>query len=258
LEDSQPGNVKDTKPVSGVKKVFLKIGGVLAVVLHPCFLFFYYVLMVISEEKNVVKFSDVWFIIILTFMLTVLIPALFPIIKGKDIYLKDRKKRRGVIIFTIFCYLFCYIGYSLYSMKVSETIYKLCPESQFVSMECRSLNITQFLLENATTVLLYLSIGLFVVFIINERFKISLHACGIGFIIWGFLLHFHTYKGAIWAHVFFGIVIGFSGLILLWQRVASGSHTKKEVIVGLILTSVAPIIIFIGIFTMMLLSAGKV
>lgn len=201
-----------------LREPFLKIGGVLAVVLHPCFLFFYLFLGFYIIREGFTGGQKFWieFVIVLSF--SVLLPAFFPILYAKDAFLKDRKKRPYSLLFTLISYIICFI--LINKLNTAVDIY----ESNWND-----------LMIYYDTLLTLLILGLGLLFAVSFWFKISLHANGIGF-LWAVLLKIDSQAG-IAQHGFFILIqllVFLCSCILLWQRVASGSHTRREVVAGLL------------------------
>jgi hypothetical protein len=235
------------KQVSSTRKFFLKVGGLLAVILHPCFLFFYcFVILQIYFVRGAWD-AAFWKLFVIVLGFTVVLPAIFPIIYAKDAFLKDRKKRPVTLLFTLLCYIGCLIW--LYSFYPVPDLYSngwsvYAPSNSTVSI---LLNNYQYIiiLELSLYLLSLLIIGLAMNFIISFWFKISLHANGIGFILALLLISnamFFNWN-TFWIISAELIIILLSG-ILIWQRIASGAHSKNEVIAGLLSGFFTILIIF--------------
>ncbi len=217
-----------TKIESGIRRFFLKLGGVLAIVLHPCFLFFY-CFITLHFLFDPIKFSLIFFELLSSVILfTVIIPALFPIIYAKDAFLKKKKYRPISILITFVCYALCIITLILLSFYQASVSIKI---GEF---ECILLAI--------------LMIGLFILFISSFWLKISFHANGVGFLTaLCYISAYFWYKFSI--EIIFSVLFLFitTSSIILWQRVASRSHTFFEVasgfIVGFFITIVSLYII---------------
>ena len=214
-----------TETDSGLRKFFLKLGGILAVVLHPVFLFFYCFLVVhfaVYNSSLGIHFFEVFGII---FGLTVLLPAGFSLLYAKDPFLKDRRKRPLTILFTLFCYATCFLW-------LRSFLHEILAFGHWYE-EANSL---LFLLGQ-------LIVGMLIVFYINFWFKISMHANGVGFIItWMVLIAIFISVGSLDPDSEFNIslacliipgLISLLCVLLLWQRVASKAHTIREVLYGL-------------------------
>ena len=115
--------VEGVKPESGLRKIFLKIGGVLAVVLHPCFLFFYCFLAFYFIRRGFIGGKQFWALFAIVLGFTVIIPSIFPIIYTKDAFLKNRKKRPLSLFITLISYsvAFLWINSTIETLEIYET-----------------------------------------------------------------------------------------------------------------------------------------
>jgi len=96
-------------------------------------------------------------------------------------------------------------------------------------------------------------VGLLFILYVSFRYKISFHAYGIGFIlaliiIPDFYLAQHLDLMTILAES--AMII--SGGILLWQRIASGSHSKREVLYGFVSGFLITFFVFLLVYHVLL------
>ncbi len=204
------------------------MGGVLAIVLHPVFMFFYCFLFLVFSEKalsNLREGNDFWKMSGIIFFLTVLLPGLFPVFYARDAFLFNRQKRPLTLFFTLVCYGLCLLWILMSFTNISSL-------SQNQSQVINLLN-SRILIK----LLIYLIVGLFALGIISFWYKISLHANGVGF-----LLALPFMPGLPWMVwiINFNHFLSLSAIlvvllccgILLWQRISSGAHTLLEVVSG--------------------------
>jgi len=221
---------------SNTRKFFLKMGGVLAVVMHPVFLFFYCCLFVhFALNIGAVEFYffEIFGIILI---LTIVFPVIFTIFYSKDLFMKDRKKRPLTILFTTLCYLACF--YCMYllvhkSSRAGETFDELGGYMIILSL---------------------FIVGLLFILYVSFRYKISFHAYGIGFIlalivVSDFYFAHHLDLMTILAESAMIILGG----ILLWQRIASGSHNKREVLYGFFSGLLITMLIFLPVYQFLMI-----
>ena len=186
----------------------------MAIVLHPCFLFFYCFLFV--NFTITYPLPKIYFYknIIIVFLLTVCLPSLFPIIYARDAFLKERKFRPLSLLVTLVSYCICYIwlypGFFMYAGPILS----------------QQLNLLKILI-----------VGLLCLLVVSFWFKISLHANGIGFLLaLTFIPGLHSFLDHNFlsanSFIIIGVVLIIGSSILLWQRVASGAHTFSEVFWG--------------------------
>jgi len=236
MSETETVQTGTTETGSRLRKFFLKLGGVLAIVLHPVFLFFYFVLFMQFTIASVAPDPHFWIIILIALVLTVLLPLLFTLLFTKDPFLNNRKKRSLPLIFTLGCLYGCYVLFCQF----------IIPRSSEDSYLYSGMVLNIYL-----KILVFQIIGLIFLLIINLSYKISLHAYGIGFIMAVVFMHFFQggilyvmsphYMWSIWerilpiySQIFFGIVILFFMGVVLWQRAASGSHKVMEVFWGFV------------------------
>lgn len=216
------------KSISGINYLFLVAGRWLSIIFHPIFLFYYCFLFIhISFASN--RFGIFSLLILLViFIITVLLPAVYTLVYAKDIYLTNRRKRPKTILFTLLCYGICFILFNIIDLK---DIY---------------FNGTQDYYDPGNVIRIYLRLyfimmtELLILALISYKFKISLHASGIGFFL--ALSFMYGLPWEMWHRILPGNIFNFTGLfillccaLLLWERIASGSHRIIEVISGLTL-----------------------
>ena len=154
-------------------------------------------------------------IILIVLIFTILLPILFTILYSKDLFLRNENKRPLVLLVTVLCYSI--------SFFLLRNILHTSPTFENLHTP----------LHNLLLFLAVLIIGTIFVLYVTFWFKISLHANGIGFIL--ALISFLVLDPEIAISIrllALGITIIPCGL-LLWQRVASHSHSLREVVYGL-------------------------
>jgi hypothetical protein len=256
--------IENNSPQKGDSKLrifFLKFGGILAYVLHPCFLFFYFFVLLYFSSGIYPGYAQFWQNILIVLALTVLLPASFPFFYARDGFLKDRKKRPLTLFFTLICYIGCFIWLT-FKIPVPDlngngwNVYG--PGHNDISDLYSGVFIIHYM---ALFILFMLISGLILLFMVSFWFKISLHANGVGFILAMFIgpylmsviINLHNEavyiinSVSILSMLKILVVLIFC-FILLWQRVASGSHARKEVFWGLGTGFLIPIcfMIYIG------------
>lgn len=204
----------------GVKKSILKFANVLAIVLHPLFLFFYGYLIIALGEYKEIK-SDAFLLMGLGFLLAVLIPIVSSYFLTKDLFLKERHKRYLPLLITLVSY-----GLLLFLQEILSS-------------------------ENTIGILrLYTIIGavnVLFLLLITLKYKISLHSNAFG--IWTALLFvflsvafaFEVESLALYYVVSFVLLTAFS--LVIWQRFVSGAHSWLQIISGYMLGFILTIII---------------
>ena len=227
MKNSIHSKKNDTiKSNSGINYLFLMAGRGLSIIFHPILLFYYSFLIIhISFAANRSGISSL-LILIVVFIITVLLPAAYTLVFAKDIYLSNRRKRPKTILFTLFCYGICFMLFNIIDLK---DIY---------------FNGNQDYYDSGNVIRIYLKIyfimmaELLILALISYKFKISLHAGGIGFFL--ALSFMHGLPWEMWHRVLPGNIFYITGIIillccalLLWERIASGSHRIIEVITGL-------------------------
>jgi hypothetical protein len=207
---------------------------VLAVLLHPCFLFFYCVLFFHLQIPKLARDQNYWKILLISLGLTVILPALFPLLYAHDAFLKDRKKRPLTLLFTLLCYIGCFIW--LFSFYPVPDLYSNGWKVYGPSNTTASILLSNFIILKLSLYILFLLIiGLALNFTISFWFKISLHASGIGFILALLLISNALFLNFITSWIITTeLIVILLSVILIWQRIASGSHSKNEVIAGLL------------------------
>ena len=143
--------------------------------------------------------------ICIVFIFTVMIPIAATYFTTGDLYLSDRKTRSLPIGISIVSYIACYYF------------------------------LTKFFHENYSFSLSFLLIifiiGLALVWLINHKYKISLHGTGIGaiypilFVLIYSLAHSH-----LWIPFTINILFLLLSFLVLVQRISSGAHKVSEVI----------------------------
>lgn len=181
-----------------------KPGNIIAKIFHPVFLFFY--LLILYFLLNTEEQTDLnWLLFVAAIVFTILLPVAFIYFTTDDIYLNDRKKRALPLFVTASLYFTFYWVSGFFSIPYLLKLY-----------------------------LLSLSIGLFFLFLINFKFKISLHGSGIGsFLPFFIFLAFQYGSGPQ-----FWVLSGFSLFVtylVLRQRLISNSHSIAEVASGFLL-----------------------
>jgi hypothetical protein len=221
-----------------------KIGDVLAIIFHPVFFAFYGYLLLIA-------FIDFAFVpgLVVILMGTVIIPITFVYALTKDIYLTDEKKRALPLFITALSYLISLLLLTRYYWVVyfkaiagEKLILPLQKLSAELGLSTPELMSNALLVLEYSKFLLSMTVGLAALAIISRWYKISIHACGFG------LLMFYFFRGlmraitipyatlsayAVFAVTFIlFLVITF---LVLRQRLSSKSHSIDQVIAGFLL-----------------------
>lgn len=178
-----------------------KTGNIIAKIFHPVFLFLYLLLIYYVIYRNRISLP----LFLLSLVFTIALPIAFIYFTTDDIYLNDRKKRPIPLLATAALYFAFYWVSGFFDIPYFLNLY-----------------------------LLSLSIGLFFLFLINFKFKISLHGSGIGsflpFVI--FLASQSGFSAQFWVLSGFSLLAAY---LVLRQRLISNSHTFSEVICGFLL-----------------------
>jgi len=183
----------------------------LAVIINPLFLFLY---VVIGMWLTNTGFNDGkgGYLFLSQFVWTLLIPLIFIFIKfKKDYFIHKREDRGSALMFTIFCYV---INAIILGMN-------------------KPIGLTsQVLFYNIALI-----VGLGIIYFITLRFKISLHASGIGSAFWFYPFFIQGIFSTQSTNLRIAVLTTFYVLstIVLFQRVWSKSHTTWQVISGTLL-----------------------
>ena len=204
-----------------------KAGKILAIIYHPVFYVWYWTLYTVLQSPN----KNYYWIFSTVSLLTVIVPILAIYILYKDLNLHDREKRLLPLGITLMSYIACYFAV--------KWILKL-------KWDYQDLNIDFGLFP----ILIYCIIGIGGLWLINLKYKISLHATAIGALLHPLLfiqfLTFFNYHPH-WIKVAVLVAILLLSVAVLFQRVYSGSHKKSEVVSGYFLGLFSTIIVAVVI-----------
>jgi hypothetical protein len=184
-------------------KAMRKIADVLAVIFHPVFLFFYWVILPPEEPMK-------WRtqIVITAFLLTVILPIIFARFFSRDIFLKEQKTRWFPLLGAI-------VAYSIMALLA-----KYHWEEEDIYWGCLLVLFCLLLLCAGTLFL-----------------KVSFHAAGFGavlnYLLLAFIFGLSLGLGFSAKDISIFALILLIIIVVLWQRVQSKSHTAPEIITGL-------------------------